>query len=886
MIAVAAWLSVALAAGDGDRPIELPPSDHTLVYYNARLALREGRSLEAVKLWWLRTALEDQTRTLSPHDADFTSITWAALGDLGVCADGLPLDRDGVGLWPLALHNWVVRNMGRRPKPARPNNFQAFEVSRQARLVSLSDVLSYDELKTVRLRKTPCLRPRTALLASGQPITAELSDRQVAGRLLRYLIQQARETLARPAVADRVRGRAALEARVFDLELQLVELAARAARREALAQAREGRVRGLTTESIDAMREQAEIYQFGDDTEPARILRGALDWPVAEWMTLSSERRRFLFDHVRDYSESHGHLDRTALGVIDTLLEAEEGAEVEAWIARHYASQQTASEREAIWGGARGQRLLALDDASGFQERSVIALHRGVDQLGRGDREDALRSFAFALQHARASRETDTVERLSRRWLSFVASQFVISDELLVTLQELVPRNDYAILLEDLLWRAAFRADAASYQSGLDRQLGRGAGTRRLEVLAPLAGRSQQDIYRLIKMAKGEDIPNSELEHNYSAVEINEIKAIFQRLFTVQETLLAVNAEYIRSASMDDAFRTEPPFKLQGSYRNMNKLAEKIVAAMNDEELNRLIEDHYIGEAQTLTSGAETNMLKLKELRGTLSEDEAARWDSIKKEFQRRAVVGGGDDDPVSRVTGTLSSLGGQLESIRNALTEAVQTSAQNDAAAAKLQAEHLAAQLKMQQESLAAQKEAVAAQKASAEANQASVEAQREAVEAQRISAEAQKTSAQLSQESLQERRKQTLVQEQHVAALPPPSAGPVAVDAPYEPPKDAATDPAWLRAHVTKLEQVLEAMANPQIQLEVNNQPPPGVEELLAQQVAIIERTLVPLVRTATQKLDDREELIGKLNELLTRLGILERQITKKSDPFGKPS
>jgi len=487
VIAVAAWLSVALAAGDGDRPIELPPSDHTLVYYNARLALREGRSLEAVKLWWLRTALEDQTRTLSPHDADFTSITWAALGDLGVCADGLPLDRDGVGLWPLALHNWVVRNMGRRPKPARPNNFQAFEVSRQARLVSLSDVLSYDELKTVRLRKTPCLRPRTALLASGQPITAELSDRQVAGRLLRYLIQQARETLARPAVADRVRGRAALEARVFDLELQLVELAARAARREALAQAREGRVRGLTTESIDAMREQAEIYQFGDDTEPARILRGALDWPVAEWMTLSSERRRFLFDHVRDYSESHGHLDRTALGVIDTLLEAEEGAEVEAWIARHYASQQTASEREAIWGGARGQRLLALDDASGFQERSVIALHRGVDQLGRGDREDALRSFAFALQHARASRETDTVERLSRRWLSFVASQFVISDELLVTLQELVPRNDYAILLEDLLWRAAFRADAASYQSGLDRQLGRGAGTRRLEVLAPLA---------------------------------------------------------------------------------------------------------------------------------------------------------------------------------------------------------------------------------------------------------------------------------------------------------------------------------------------------------------------------------------------------------------
>jgi hypothetical protein len=32
--------------------------------------------------------------------------------------------------------------------------------------------------------------------------------------------------------------------------------------------------------------------------------------------------------------------------------------------------------------------------------------------------------------------------------------------------------------------------------------------------------------------------------------------------------------------SQEDAYRTEPPFKLQGSYRNMNKMAEKVVAAM------------------------------------------------------------------------------------------------------------------------------------------------------------------------------------------------------------------------------------------------------------------------------------------------------------------
>ena len=54
---------------------------------------------------------------------------------------------------------------------------------------------------------------------------------------------------------------------------------------------------------------------------------------------------------------------------------------------------------------------------------------------------------------------------------------------------------------------------------------------------------------------------------------------------------------------MADEDRVEPSFKLQGSYRNMAKLAEKVVAVMNDEELDQLILDHYLSESQTLTAG-------------------------------------------------------------------------------------------------------------------------------------------------------------------------------------------------------------------------------------------------------------------------------------------
>jgi hypothetical protein len=178
-------------------------------------------------------------------------------------------------------------------------------------------------------------------------------------------------------------------------------------------------------------------------------------------------------------------------------------------------------------------------------------------------------------------------------------------------------------------------------------------------------------------MARGEDVASSSLSHSYGSAEVQELSELFKRLFKVQSVLLRVNQEYIASASQDDRYRTEPPFKLQGSYRNMAKLTEKVVAAMNDAELERLIDDHYTGEAQTLTKGAEQNLLKLAELRGRLTPEQASRWQEIKDSFLRVQRMGGSDEDPVARVTGTLSGLDLQLQGIREALVAA---SAANDA--------------------------------------------------------------------------------------------------------------------------------------------------------------------------------------------------------------
>jgi len=68
---------------------------------------------------------------------------------------------------------------------------------------------------------------------------------------------------------------------------------------------------------------------------------------------------------------------------------------------------------------------------------------------------------------------------------------------------------------------------------------------------------------------------------------------------------------------------------------------------MNDQELDAAIDGHYLGEAWTLTSGAEANLLKLAELRDRLTPEKAARWTVVKAAYLRDKALGGAEDDPM-----------------------------------------------------------------------------------------------------------------------------------------------------------------------------------------------------------------------------------------------
>ncbi len=182
-------------------------------------------------------------------------------------------------------------------------------------------------------------------------------------------------------------------------------------------------------------------------------------------------------------------------------------------------------------------------------------------------------------------------------------------------------------------------------------------------VLSKLSNISQKDLYGLIEMAKGVERERITFEGTYSIDELNEYISVIEKLFKVRDIVLKVNMEYIYSAAQADEYRNEPPFKLQGSYRNMNKIAENVVSVMNDEELFDKILASYENDSQTLTTGAEANMLKWKELVCCLNCEEQRRLDEIKKIFVKNKLIKG--DDKIGQAVLALSNLTDNLEMIR-----------------------------------------------------------------------------------------------------------------------------------------------------------------------------------------------------------------------------
>ncbi len=175
-------------------------------------------------------------------------------------------------------------------------------------------------------------------------------------------------------------------------------------------------------------------------------------------------------------------------------------------------------------------------------------------------------------------------------------------------------------------------------------------------ITAPLAERPRSEILAALRAARDDGELPGELPGGAQTLEL------LKRMVAVRDVLMRVNAAYVESAAQDDAYRSEPPFKLQGSYRNMAKLSAQLSPLLTPTELDALIRDHYRGEAQTLGARAEENLLRLAQLIGAPGADETARWDALVENFRRLARQGGKDADGTTRMATTLSDIALQIE--------------------------------------------------------------------------------------------------------------------------------------------------------------------------------------------------------------------------------
>jgi hypothetical protein len=90
---------------------------------------------------------------------------------------------------------------------------------------------------------------------------------------------------------------------------------------------------------------------------------------------------------------------------------------------------------------------------------------------------------------------------------------------------------------------------------------------------------------------------------------------------------------------------------------------------MDDKELQTLLLTHYENESQTLTSAAEANMLKYKELTSQLNKQEHERWESIKSAFAKANKLKSlGNDQHMAQIIAQMMQFTEGIEGIKEVL--------------------------------------------------------------------------------------------------------------------------------------------------------------------------------------------------------------------------
>lgn len=124
------------------------------------------------------------------------------------------------------------------------------------------------------------------------------------------------------------------------------------------------------------------------------------------------------------------------------------------------------------------------------------------------------------------------------------------------------------------------------------------------------------------------------LKGRYARSELVRIQAVLEHATAIRDVLMAVNRACLASASVAEAFRIDPAFELQGSYRDMVELCRHIQPDWTQEQRVTTLLRHYEGQAGLLGERGEYNLLHFKHLVGLLTPAEADRLEHIRETYR------------------------------------------------------------------------------------------------------------------------------------------------------------------------------------------------------------------------------------------------------------
>ncbi len=445
-----------------------PKLAQELLMHGAR-SFNERRFTDVLRAWYAHRHLiaapkgENVSSRLLAFSSEFRSLAWGLVGEVGACPTELGQDEGAAGLWPIAVHNHILRTYRRRAprKPPFFGGLRSFERGRQARELRFDSLPALSELKHLKIKSGTC--GAHDLMPIPYTSLAKSRGRERRMALSQSLIETLREG-RRTLNEKQVRGKEIVDARLVDLWTWQE-------RQEAEERERAGSQRGASgsPEKRGTRRRSAEQLQVEEDL---------FQLSAAAWQQIEIERALRVYD-VLEARLSLEKQRAILFALVNRSLQADDGLLLTRVLGRFDGPRSIfrgALHEEPLKGS-----ILSLDISSGFRERGYFSFHQALEHE-RSDRiEAALRSFAFALRQAADSeRQTEKVTSYSLQWVSYILSQYQVDGSMIRVLRQVLPREHYAPVWRELVWSAIFQLDAKAFDLLMQSRAGRGRASAEL----------------------------------------------------------------------------------------------------------------------------------------------------------------------------------------------------------------------------------------------------------------------------------------------------------------------------------------------------------------------------------------------------------------------